>query len=201
MKSLHRQRLVVALTGGIGCGKSTAARLFAAAGWERLDSDEVIHQQIFVNVEVQAKARDLFGPEAVSDSGLDRRLIAQNVFSDPAKLQAWEAVIHPRLLALWAQAFALATDVPLVVEVPLLFEKGLEKGFDFTVCVATSSSLQLARLEERGLTRALAEQRISRQWPLSRKMDLSHFVLSNDGSPSFLQAQVDHLSRAIVARR
>ena len=80
-----------------------------------------------------------------------------------------------------------------VVEVPLLFEKSLENWFDFMVCVACDPTLQLARLEQRGLDRLLAGKRISKQLPLARKIELSDFVLWNDGSPSFLKAQVDRI--------
>ena len=80
-----------------------------------------------------------------------------------------------------------------LVEVPLLFEKSLENWFDFTVCVACDPSSQLARLEQRGLDRALAGQRISKQLPLARKIELSDFVLWNDGSTGFLKSQVDRI--------
>jgi dephospho-CoA kinase len=80
-----------------------------------------------------------------------------------------------------------------VVEVPLLFEKSLENWFDFTLCVACDPLSQLARLEQRGLDRALAEQRISKQLPLARKIELSDFVLWNDGSTGFLKSQVDRI--------
>lgn len=201
MNSPQRKRRVIAITGGIGCGKSTAARCFENRGWERLDADDFVHREVFPMPEVHTAARRLFGEAAIRDGSIDRHHLGQQVFGRPELLAAWEAEIHPRLFQRWERHFEAPTEVPLMVEVPLLFEKGLEKGFDFVVCVSTSSDLQLARLEERGLKRALAEQRISRQWPLRRKMDLSHFVLSNDGSPSFLQAQVDHLSRVLVVRQ
>ena len=80
-----------------------------------------------------------------------------------------------------------------------LFEKRLENWFDFTVCVACAPEQQLARLEQRGLPRVLAGQRISKQLPLARKIELSDFVLWNEGSPAFLKAQVDRLADALVA--
>jgi dephospho-CoA kinase len=85
------------------------------------------------------------------------------------------------------------------VEVPLLFEKQLENWFDFTLCVASDSFLQIARLEQRGLSRALAEQRILKQLPLARKIELADFVLLNDGSPDFLQQQTDRLVSVLAA--
>jgi dephospho-CoA kinase len=73
----------------------------------------------------------------------------------------------------------------------------LEKGFDFTACVACSPEQQFVRLEQRGLPRVLAGQRIAKQMPLPRKIELSDFVLWNDGSAEFLENQVDRLVRAL----
>ena len=84
---------------------------------------------------------------------------------------------------------------------PLLFEKALENWFDFTVCVACAPSSQLARLEQRGLPHVLAGQRISKQLPLARKIELSDLVLWNQGSAEFLGTQVDHLVTALLASR
>ena len=106
---------------------------------------------------------------------------------------------HPRVAAVRRAALASDPDANWAIEVPLLFEKGLENWFDFTVCVACAPAQQLARLEQRGLPRALAGQRISKQLPLARKIELSDFVLWNEGSPAFLEAQVDRLADALVA--
>jgi dephospho-CoA kinase len=80
-----------------------------------------------------------------------------------------------------------------VVEVPLLFEKSLQNWFDFTVCIASDPTVQLARLEQRGIPPLLARQRISKQLPLTQKIKLVDFVLLNDGSPDFLRDQVTAL--------
>ena len=87
-----------------------------------------------------------------------------------------------------------------MIEVPLLFEKHLENWFDFTICVASSPALQLARLEQRGIPRPLAEQRISKQLPLATKIELSDIVLWNDGSISFLQKEVDIMTANLNER-
>ena len=87
-----------------------------------------------------------------------------------------------------------------VIEVPLLFEKQLENWFDFIVCVASSPKQQLARLEQRGIPRPLAEQRISKQLLLAKKIELSDFVLWNDGPISFLKDQVNILYSDLQSR-
>lgn len=190
--------MIIGLTGGMGCGKSTAAQFFTEFGYKRIDSDEVIRRQILTSAEVEGLIRERFGPGVFrADGRVDRTALAAIVFADDAALGWLEACVHPRLYAVWRTAFAAEPSLKWVVEVPLLFEKGLENWFDFTVCVSTSSPRQFARLLERGLTRSLAEQRISKQLPLVQKSELADFVLSNDGSPDFLRDQVARLITAV----
>jgi dephospho-CoA kinase len=190
----------VGITGGIGCGKSTVARALEQRGFRRLDSDRIVREQVLTEPAVVAAITGRYGA-AVLDAGrqIHRPALAQRVFADDAE-RAWlEALTHPLVFAAWRAAFAAEPGARWAVEVPLLFEQGLENWFDFTVCVALSPELQLARLEQRGLPRALAGQRISKQLPLARKIELSDFVLWNEGDPSFLEAQVDRLTEALPA--
>lgn len=193
--------MILGLTGGMGCGKSTAARLIAElGGYRRIDSDEMVRDELLHLPEVLAAIRERFG-EAVlrSDGAVDRPAVARLIFKDDAQRHWLEGLLHPRLFARWRELFAADPGANWVVEVPLLFEAGLENWFDFTVCVATCSALQLARLEERGIPRALAEQRISKQLPLARKIEQADFVLSNDGSVDFLRAQIARLLTTLAA--
>jgi dephospho-CoA kinase len=186
--------MMIGLTGGIGCGKSTAARFFEEAGFGRIDSDEVIKTEVLLQPEVEVALARRFGPQVLTGVGrVDRSAVAKIVFADPAALRWLEELVHPRLYAILRARLDGATLADQVVEVPLLFEKHLENWFDFTVCVATSSQLQLIRLEKRGLPRALAEQRISKQLPLAQKLELADYVLLNDGSPNFLHDQITRL--------
>jgi dephospho-CoA kinase len=186
--------MIIGLTGGMGCGKSTAARLFEELGCSRLDLDALIREKVLLDPEVEREAEVRFGRAVLDDAGhINRATLAREIFSDDARLAAWEALVHPRLHVLWRAAVAAAPDRAWLIEVPLLHEKELEKWFDFIVCVTTTSARQYARLQERGLSRALAEARISKQLPLAKKIELADFVLSNDGSISFLRDQVTHL--------
>jgi len=192
----------IGLTGGIGCGKSTAARFFAEAGFRRIDTDEVIKNEVLHQPEVVAAIAQYFGPQTLTSAGqVDRAVVAKIVFSDAAALRWQEDLLHPRLFGILRTRLAEAPDADYVVEVPLLFEKQLENWFDFTVCVATTSHLQIARLEERGLPKALAEQRISKQLPLAQKLELADYVVLNDGSPDFLRDQINQLVAQLRERR
>ena len=191
------------ITGGVGCGKSTAARALESRGFRRLDSDQIVREQVLTEPEIIAALRARYGDAVVASGGgaatVNRTALADFVFPHDTERLWLEELVHPRVFALWRKAFATDPNGSWVVEVPLLFEKGLENWFDFTVCVACAPAQQLARLEQRGLPRALAGQRISKQLPLARKIDLSDFVLWNEGSPAFLEAQVDRLAEALVA--
>jgi dephospho-CoA kinase len=174
------------------------ARLLEAHGFRRLDSDQIVRERLLTAPDVIAALRAHFGPEILRGGVVDRPALAARVFPVPAEREWLEGLLHPRVTAAWAEAFAGGGgDARWVVEVPLLFEKGLEKWFDFTVCVALSREVQLMRVVKRGLSPEMAAQRIRAQWPQGRKIELADFVLWNDGAPEFLEAQVGRLVRSL----
>ena len=191
--------LKLGITGGIGCGKSAAARLLEAHGFRRLDSDQIVRERLLTAPDVIAALRAHFGAGILTPDGrVDRPALAARVFPVSAEREWLEALLHPRVTAAWAEAFAQGgAGTRWVVEVPLLFEKGLQKWFDFTVCVALSREVQLMRVVERGLSPEMAAQRIRAQWPQGRKIELADFVLWNDGTSEFLEAQVGRLVRSL----
>jgi len=191
--------LIVGLTGGMGCGKSTAAGFFADRGFLRVDADAMVHDLLFTNKEVILAIRKKFGDRMFASDGTVRRdVLGQEVFTDPAALEWLEELLHTRLYAQWRETFAKSEGQAFIVEVPLLFEKGLENWFDFIVCVTTESALQLRRLEQKGITPELAQQRLAKQLPLARKCELADHVLLNDGSPEFLREQVNALADRLL---
>lgn len=191
--------LIVGLTGGMGCGKSTAAAFFAARGFDRVDADAQVRERILPDPAVIAEIAARFGPEVLTAAGqVDRARLSARVFADAEALVWLEELLHPRVYAGWREIFAAATGRAFIVEVPLLFEKGLENWFDFTVCVTTDSAQQLRRLEQRGIPPELARQRLAKQLPLARKCELADHVLLNDGTPDFLREQVNALADRLL---
>jgi dephospho-CoA kinase len=196
---VNSTNLIVGLTGGMGCGKSTAAALFAERGFRRLDADQVIRDEILTDPDVIAAIRDRFGPEVLDEAGrVKRSRVAEVVFTDAGQLDWLENLLHPRLLARWREIFSAAEGEAFIVETPLLFEKGLENWFDFIVCVTTGSATQLRRLEQRGISPEHARQRLVKQLPLARKCELADHVLLNDGSPEFLREQVNAVADRLL---
>ena len=193
--------MILGVTGGMGCGKSTAAKGFELHGFRRVDADAQIRELILTAPAVLAQLRGRYDESVFTPEGLlDRAALAARVFAEVAERRWLEQLTHPILFAEWRRLLATQPEADWVFEVPLLFEQSLENWFDFTVCIACSSPLQLVRLEQRGLSRELAGQRISQQLPLMRKIELADRVIWNDGSAAFLQVQIDTFVTSLPGR-
>ncbi len=184
----------IGLTGGIGSGKSSAGAYFAEAGFRVLDVDALVRTRVLADSEVLAEAAGRWGAEVLNAAGeLDRARVAGIVFGDEVERIWWEGVVHPRVGRLWRAELAARPEADWVVEIPLLFEGGLEKEFDFVACVAANQRTQFNRAVARGLPPAQAEKRIASQLPLAIKLKSAHVVLWNEGSRAFLGRQVGML--------
>ncbi len=182
----------IGLTGGIGCGKSTVSNLFRERGFSTIDADAIVHDLLARDEGTIAAVVALLGDSVLLPAGgIDRAAVGQLVFGDAEKLAALEAILHPRVRAAWEGAAESGGD--WVVEIPLLFEKKLQKNVDLTICVFSDPQTQVERLEQRGMNRTQALARMNRQMPVSEKAELSDLVLLNDGSLEFLTEQVDQL--------
>ena len=190
----HCLPMILGITGGLGCGKTTAAKLFEARGFRRLDSDAIVRDQVLTDPEVIAELRSHFGPSVFdAQGGVDRPALAGRIFTDDAERIWLEGLTHPRVFAIWRGALRADPGSNWAVEVPLLFEKSLENWFDFIVCVACPHQKQLARLEQRGLNRTFAEQRISKQLPLAEKSSSPILSFGTKAPLEFLREQVYRL--------
>lgn len=194
--------MLIALTGGIGCGKSSAARFFEARGFAVRDADRIVREVVLPASDVISAAVGRWGPEVLNGKGeLDRAKIAAIIFGEAGERRWLEQLVHPRVTAVWQAEVAAAPERRWLVEVPLLYEAGLEKGFDFVITVGATERVQIARLIARGMSQAQAGQRIASQLPLAIKLQSAHAVLWNDGTPAFLEAQVDALARRFDGSR
>lgn len=190
--------MVLGLTGGIGCGKSAALAMFARLGFNVVDADQLA-RTVLARPDISRQLVARWGQEALGADGLpDRAWIGRKVFGGPAELAFLEALVHPEVARLRQAAVADATKHH-VVEIPLLFEKGLEAEYDCVICVACSDDVRLARLEARGLARLDAEARINSQISIGQKVMKSSYVLWNDGDLPALESQVKRLVGRLTA--
>jgi dephospho-CoA kinase len=181
----------VALTGSIGMGKSTVAKMFEAAGVPVFDADAVVRKLQGPGGGLVAKIGEMF-PGCVRCGTLDRDCLAQIVLADRDKLDALEAVVHPAVREAREQFIAEHEAAPAVLfEIPLLFETGGEKEFDKIVVVSAPADIQRARVMERsGMTAAKLDSILARQMPDSDKRARADFVVDTGADLSTTEAQV-----------
>jgi dephospho-CoA kinase len=194
--------LLVGLTGGIGSGKSTVARLLAARGAVILDADVFAREALARGTVGFDEAVSLFGPEVVEPSGdLDRAAIAARVFSDDVLRAELEAIVHPEVRRRIAEGVAAEAGGHrvVVVDSPLLIETGTREAFAVVVVVTASESTRIARLIARGMDEADARARLAAQMPMEDKAAAADVVLGNDGTETELEAQVDNLWKDLAS--
>ncbi|MFL5303663.1 MAG: dephospho-CoA kinase [Polyangia bacterium] len=188
---------VLGLTGGIGTGKSTVARMFASRGVPVVDADalarEVVAPGTVGNAEIAAAWPQTIGP----DGAVDRKRLGAIVFGDPAARARLEAITHPLIQEASASRLAdlAAEGHPLALyEAALLVESGRWRDFDGLIVVTASPETQVARAVARGgLTREEAEARIAAQLPAEEKVRVATHVIDNDGALAETEAQVERL--------
>ena len=177
---------LLGVTGGIGMGKSAAALLLVARGVPVVDTDDLARQLVIPGSAALSEIRTVFGPDCIGPDGtLERRWLAQRVFSDPAARGQLEQILHPRIAAAWraeVEQWRRDGTATGAVVIPLLFEKGYGSEFDAVVCVACSSVTQRHRLRDRGWSDEQIEARNSAQLAIPEKVSRSRFVVWTEGS-------------------
>ena len=179
----------VGLTGGIAAGKSEALRALERAGAATLSSDDVVRELLTTGT-VRDALIERFGDEVAPGGEVDRSAVAEVVFSNPEKREWLEGLLWPRVgerIAEWREQLEHADPRPraAVVEVPLLFESGMEAVFDRTIAVIADESVRSERAGARGHSRV--DERTSRQLSQEEKAQRADIVVRNDGSLDDLQ--------------
>lgn len=194
---------VVGLTGGVGCGKSSAAAVLAQDGVPVFDADQAAHAALAAGSDGLREVEMTFGSAYVRDGVLDRKAMAERVFGDDTAREQLNAIVHPRVFAAmqgWLADHA-AVRPAVVVMVPLLFEKGAERWCDATLVVAADEAVVLERLSGRGWSHEQARARMRAQWPLDRKVARADAVVWNNGTKEELATAVRAAYRSLILER
>jgi dephospho-CoA kinase len=185
------------ITGGIAMGKSTASHLLRQHGVAIVDTDDTARQLVEPGQPALAEIRERFGPTVLLPDGrLDRKQLARQVFALPSARADLEAILHPRIRALWkaeADTWRKSGRPCGAVVIPLLFETGAEALFDATICVACSAAAQARRLRARGWDAVQSRQRMEAQWPVEKKIAHSDFVVWTDTTLEMHAAQLERI--------
>ena len=197
--------IAIGLTGGIGAGKSTVARMLAERGAAVVDADRVARALQEPGQPCLRRIAEAFGREMLeADGRLDRGRLAALVFGDASARRRLEAIMHPAIHEAIAaeRARAEAAGAALfVVEAALILETGQRHRYDRLVVVTAPAAVQLARLTGlRGMDAAEAGRRLAAQWPTEAKAAAADWVIDNGGSLAATAAQVDALLDRLLRR-
>ena len=188
---------VIGITGGVGMGKSTAAKLLREQGVPVLDSDDIAREVVAVGEPALMEIPEIFGADFLNAKGqLDRAKMAAHIFGNDAEREKLETIIHPRVRERWLAQMETwrADDVPLgVVVIPLLFEVGAEAEFDFIICVACTGNTQRERLRARGWDDAQIAARIAAQMDVAQKIERADQVMWTEGDVGLLREQLQRI--------
>lgn len=184
--------LTIGLTGGIAAGKSEALAAFERLGAKTISSDAVVHE-LLDSEPLLGHLTERWGAEVASGGRVDRTRVGEIVFADPEELSWLEAQIHPLVgerIDAWLASLPPTTEIA-VVEVPLLFESGMDGVFDTTVAVVASDPVRRRRAEARG--HALVGEREARQLDQETKAARAEHMILNEGSLEDLERQLSAL--------
>jgi dephospho-CoA kinase len=189
--------LVVGLTGGIGSGKSSFAALLAERGAQVIDADAYGHEALRPGEPSWHSVVDQFGDEVLTPGTMeiDRKVLADVVFSDSEKLAALNAIIHPVIFSRIADALERLsrTEEVVVVDAALIIETGVYKSLDALIVVRSDDRIRRERLAERGMTLSDIQARIAAQAPVEVLEQRADIVVDNDGTLEELGAEADRV--------
>jgi len=193
--------LVVALTGGIGSGKSTVGQIFAQLGATVIDSDQlardVIERGSIGFNEVVAK----FGDEILKNGEIDRQILASLIFKDSAKRSELEQITHPLIRKAFAKVVSNASPDSIVInQIPLLVESNHDYKFDHIITVSASESIRSERLIKRGLTNDQIKQRMGAQATDQMREDIADSVIVNEKNEQELTDQVEKIWEQLLSK-
>ena len=197
--------LKVAVTGGAGSGKTTVCKRLKELGVKVISSDALAREAVAKGSPAYKNIVNYFGEKVlISDGNINRQMLRRSIINDDVARLALERFIHPEISKLMQRKTAKAEedgDRVVLIEVPLLFELGLEGQFDVVVVVSTDFELRVKRLMDRdNISREEAENLLNVQMPNKDKVERAEFVLTNEGSKEQLKKSVDLFYKKFIQK-
>lgn len=193
---------IIGLTGSIGMGKSTTAKMFQAAGVPIWDADAAVHR-IYAPNGAAVKPIQAICPEAIVEGGVDRDVLKAWIGRDPNALAQLEQIVHPLVAEDRARFLAESETDIVLLDMPLLFEIGAHEHVDLVVVVSAPADLQRTRVLERGtMTEAQFEVILAKQVPDSEKRARADVIIPTetlDGAKAAVQDVLDHIQEKLDA--
>lgn len=197
IKKVSKNKLLIGLTGQVGTGKSTILSIFKEKGAYTISSDEIANK-LLTNKKCYSKILLEFGDNIAKDGKIDKKKLAQIIFSDSSKRKFLERLLHPLILKEIIRLVKQSNKKIVVIEVPLLFESGFGKYVDLIVCSYINEEKQFERLKKRGWRKKDIILRVGSQFPSLKKAEMSDIVIDNNKDISFLEEQISNLYNSLT---
>lgn len=192
--------LRVALTGGIGSGKSSAAEIFAALGAVVVDSDEIARKVLDRESVGFGEVVAVFGDQILAAGEIDRKKLGQLVFSDPKERKKLEQITHPLIRKEFERIIKNVPENSIVInQIPLLAESKYDYKFDYVIAISAPIEVRKNRLLERGMKSYEIEQRLAAQASDADRAKIANEVIENAGDLSQLTSNVEKVWRKLLA--
>jgi dephospho-CoA kinase len=189
--------ILVGLTGGLGAGKSTVARMLAERGAVVVDADDLARQAIAKGTPGHARVVEAFGHDVLAEDGeVDRRVLAGDVFASSERRRLLEEIVHPEVFRLLGETVAAyrSTDSVVVFDAPLIIETGFDEVADIVIVVTAPVEQRIERVgKDRGMSAEEARARIAAQVPAEEREAAADLIIRNDAGPAELQREVDRV--------
>ena len=184
--------LIVALTGGIGSGKSTVGQLFEDLGAIVIDSDQLARDVVERGTNGFDQIISAFGDEVLKNGDLDRAALGELVFKDPAKRKQLEQITHPLIRKAFSKIVESSKGDSIVVnQIPLLVESNHDYKFDHVITISASEDVRIERLLKRGMNLNQIKQRLQAQSTDAQREEISDSIIRNDKSQAELLPEVE----------
>jgi len=199
MLKLRKNKFILGITGGIGCGKSTVALMFKNKDCLLIDADRLAHELVAYNPSVYREIVKTFGAKILDENNaIDRKKLGKIVFAHPAALAKLNCILHPKLIRQIKDLIRGTRKKNIVLDAPLIVEAGLTKLVDKLIVVVAQKKQQLLRSKKSlGLSQTQAAERVKSQISQKAKSRFADFIIDNSGGLSKTAKQVSKIRRQL----
>lgn len=197
--------IVIGLTGNYGMGKSAAAKMFRELGAVTIDSDDIV-QELLADKAVISEIKKAFGDDIIQKTKnreqkteINKKMLADMVFDNPSLRISLEDILHQRVFKKIDEKLNKISNpsAVVIVEAPVIFERGYQNRFDKIITVFTSEEIAIDRLKEKNISEDDARKRLKSQFPIEMKIKRSDFVIDNSQSLDYTKNQVEDIYKEL----